>query len=161
MLTQELVRDLFDLDSDSGILYWKVPKSGIRVGDVAGCKKSGGYWVVKIAKRDYKRSRINFLYVNGWLPAEVDHRDTDRLNDRPSNLRPADRSEQNANTRGRSNGLPKGVYIDPRRSTNPYRASIGYKKKRINLGSFQTPEAAHDAYCVAANSYFGAYARCA
>jgi hypothetical protein len=92
MLTQQRVRRLFTLDEQSGVFRWKTKPeitSPIRIGDIAGHKDATGYWRIRFDYRAYLRSRLVFLYVYGFLPRFVDHRDGDPLNDRPENLRAA------------------------------------------------------------------------
>jgi hypothetical protein len=51
----------------------------------------------------------------------------------------------------------KGVYWYEDRKK--WRAQIGYQGKVTNLGSFDTPEEAHAAYCEAAHRLHGEFAR--
>jgi hypothetical protein len=95
----------------------------------------------------------------------VDHRDTDRRNNRWDNFRSADDSKNGANrkeNRNNSTGL-KGVSVDKRRMHNarPFRAQIKVQRKVIFLGNFATAKDAHAAYCKAAQTYFGEFARAA
>jgi hypothetical protein len=92
MLSQAEVRQLFTLDEESGVFRWKTKPqvtSPIRIGDIAGHEDTTGYWRIRFNYHAYLRSRLVFLYVYGFLPRFVDHRDGDRLNDRPDNLRAA------------------------------------------------------------------------
>lgn len=86
---------------------------------------------------------------------EVDHRDTNPLNNLESNLRLATRSQNNMNKnkyRNNSSGF-KGVYIDKGR----WRAEICVNKQRIRLGSYATAEEAYRAYCKAAKELHGEF----
>jgi hypothetical protein len=106
----EITQELFTLDADKGALYWKVrPAQCIHIGDFADHQrkakdvpKEDEYWHIRIKGRSYKRFRIIFLYTNGYSLKEGDHRDRNRLNDRPSALRAATRSGNASNRRGRS-----------------------------------------------------------
>jgi hypothetical protein len=159
MLTQELVRDLFDLDEASGKLYWKLqPNNSVFAGSEAGClDKSSGRIRVGINYKEYARSRVVFLYVNGYLPKQVDHIDPDQVNDCPSNLRPATHQHNRWNRRGWSKtGLPKGVSRSVAKA-NPFRAYIKHNSHTCFLGYFQTEEAAHQAYVRAAKAIHGEF----
>jgi hypothetical protein len=157
-LTQETVKELFTLDGTTGILFWRKRLLGnVHPGTVAGGNVKGR-WFIAIDGQRYLRSRLVFLYVHGWLPKIVDHRDRNPLNDRPGNLRPATRTQNNANSKGRSkSGLPKGV-IRCQSLKNPYQAQITVNKVNRSLGCFATPDLAHAAYLKAALEEFGEFA---
>jgi hypothetical protein len=134
--------------------------------------------------RWYVLRSTNTLYARAWLPREggkrkqvymhalvagsstggqVDHINGDGLDNRRSNLRPADHSKNGAN---RAKGKPpsssqfKGVYYsrDPR-ARKQWTAAIRVRGKRIHLGSFPNEREAALAYDVAAVRHFGGYAR--
>ncbi len=87
----------------------------------------------------------------------IDHIDGDGLNNRRSNLRIVTNRQ---NQQNRFHSLGKSPYkgINFRRRTNNYQARITVDGKRLFLGSFDTPEKAHAAYCVAAKKEFGEFA---
>jgi hypothetical protein len=89
----------------------------------------------------------------------VDHIDGDPLNNCRSNLRVATYAQNSMNSKRqvRSSSGYKGVYWDKR--IQRYRAQITCNQKRIRLGTFKTPEEAHEAYKIAAVKYFGEFAR--
>lgn len=87
----------------------------------------------------------------------VDHINGDTLNNCKSNLRITDANGNAKNQRVRKNKSGyKGVDID---RYGRYRARITVNFKTITLGTFATPEEAHEAYKQAASKYFGEYAR--
>lgn len=88
-------------------------------------------------------------------PREVDHRDNNPGNNQRSNLRIATRSENNSNRSiGKRNKSGfKGVY----RSGNKWKAGISKDGKNRHLGSFDTPEEAHNAYRNAAKELYGEF----
>ena len=87
-LTQERVRELFDLDYETGVLRWRVNKHRARMGDIAGNSVGRGYYQVTIDYKMYYLHRVIFLYAFGYLPEhQVDHISRDRLDNRPCNLR--------------------------------------------------------------------------
>ena len=93
-------------------------------------------------------------------PEMVDHINTDKLDNRSSNLRCCTKAENNCNLRVRSSNRTgyKGVFKMPHLKTNPYRASITHRKRTHFLGYFPTAEQASDAYDAAATLYHGAFA---
>lgn len=87
----------------------------------------------------------------------VDHRDSDGLNNRRGNLRAASRAQQSWNRRPRiesTSGL-KGVF-----PTSPGRwiARVVWQGKRLNLGTFRSPEEAARAYDAKARELYGEFA---
>lgn len=84
----------------------------------------------------------------------VDHRDCNSLNNCRDNLRLATRAENNRNTPKKSHNTSgfKGVLYRKGRP-KPF-ARIGH----TYLGSFDTPEEAHAAYCAAAIERYGEFA---
>jgi hypothetical protein len=109
-LTQELLHETSTLDADKGALYWKVrrPNAYTSVTSLAtkekerDVPKKDEYWHIRIKGKSHKRFRIMLLYANGYSLKEGDHRDRNRLNDRPSALRAATRSGNASSIRGRS-----------------------------------------------------------
>lgn len=88
----------------------------------------------------------------------TDHIDGNPLNKCRTNLRIATNAENQRNrgkTRANTSGF-KGVYWE--RLIGKWRAQIVTNGKQIRLGSFDTPEAAHEAYCIAAREFHGEFA---
>jgi len=89
---------------------------------------------------------------------QIDHINGNGFDNRRSNLRLATPSQNCGNqsiARNNSTGY-KGVTYNKKRDC--YTSRIAVKGKRKFLGSFQTPELAHEAYCKAAKEHFGEFA---
>ena len=161
-LTQQRLKELLVLDEETGVLYWRTGGTGRKPSRMAGhFNRFKGRWHIEIDGRNYLRSRVNFLYVHGWLPVEVDHKDRDKTNDRPGNLRPATQSQNQGNRgahRSKRSGLPKGVHFSKDHPQTPFRASICVNGRSKHLGYFSGPGLAHAAYVEAAEQYFGEFA---
>jgi hypothetical protein len=158
-VTQERLKELFNLDPKTGVLYWKVQTGPrVKVGDVAGHLCENGYWRIRFDGKNYYRHRLVFLFHTGVLQKEVDHCNRVRGDDRPINLRAATRSQNSVNSvRCSTHGLPKGVRRN-RSSKNPFQVLISINGKMRYLGSFPTLELADQAYRIAASQIHGEFA---
>lgn len=163
MLTLNRLKELLYYDAETGLFTRKVGRSGpnARAGDIAGCDNGQGYVRIYVDGVPYKAHRLAWFYMTGEWVDEVDHRDTDRSNNRWDNLREATRSQNRTNCAAYRNNTSgyKGVSFYKR--TGKWKAQIQKEGRKISLGYFETPEAAHAAYIDAANRLFGQFARAA
>jgi hypothetical protein len=151
MIDATRLRQILEYDPDTGIFLWLAPSKhhAEKVGKVAGVSTpSNGKFYVKISidGKKYSRSRLAFLYMTGRWPTEfIDHINGNSLDDRWQNLREASATQNawNHKTRKRSKDLPMGVRQDVR---GKYVARIGHNKTLITIGTFDTVQAAQDAY---------------
>ena len=160
MITQEQIKELLSYDPDTGIFVWlKSVSKRVRVGSVAGYLHNSGYIKIGLARKLYSAHRLAFLYMVGYFPLEyTDHINRVKDDNRWSNLREATNSQNQCNT-----GKPitntsgfKGVRWD--NNAKKWRANIRHMNRQIHLGSFTTPEAAHQAYVAAAKKLHGDFA---
>lgn len=151
--TAEEVRALLDYDPETGVFTWRrrPQPRGPKVGTVAGCVSSNGYWQVRVLGRYYRAHRLAWLYVHGrWPPADLDHRDGDRLNNAIANLREVSRSEnmQNQAKQGRRTSS-RYLGVAWHKQVGRWVAYIKLNRKRRHLGCFDTQEEAYAAYLAA------------
>jgi HNH endonuclease/AP2 domain len=179
-LTAEMARMLLDYDPETGILRWKARSAdwyeddenmsavgrsssfnGRFAGKIAGSSKCRlGYRNLAIFNQKYLCHRIIFLIMTGdWPTCHIDHANRNTDDNRWSNLRPASRSENIANSKRRSTNTSghKGVCWD--KSRNKWRAEIKAHGKKQLLGRFNTFEEAVAAYSSAAFERFADFAR--
>ena len=157
-LKQERARELFDY-VDGHLVRRKSIQSRSMAGTVAGGKSDLGRYIVSIDYRRYKVHRVIWLWHYGTLPPEVDHMDGNPSNNKIENLRAADRLSNMKNMRRPSTNTTgfKGVRFH--KQSRKWTAQIVSDKKQKYLGIFETPEAAHAAYCSAALRLHGEFAR--
>ncbi len=159
--SQAELDELLSYEPLTGVLRWKVSNSNrALVGSEAGGKSSKGYLTARINNQRYPNHRLIWVLQTGTDPGakEVDHINLDRADNRWSNLRLADHQQNCSNSRGQSQcGLPKGVS----RCRKRFRARIRVNGLQIHIGTFDTPELAHEAYCAAAKQHFGEFWRAA
>lgn len=165
MITQSILKELFDYDHETGVFTWR-PRKEYSIGKyykssswntkfagkTAGSDHSEGYWKIGIDGKQYLAHRLAWLYVYGkWPEDQLDHVDNIRNHNWISNIREANRSENNQNQikaqkRNKSTGL-LGASFNKRYGT--FIAQIAINGKNKSLGVFKTAIEAHDAYITA------------
>lgn len=145
MVTQERLKELFDYDPETGNLIWKVARSNVKVGDVAGgAIDKRGYWHIGVDGRLYKAHRLVWLWHHGkWPDHQIDHIDRDPANNRIENLRDVSNVVNQLNRRDRSN---KTGFAGVFKRRNKFRAQLCVFGKDVRLGTFDTPEEAHHVF---------------
>jgi hypothetical protein len=169
---QATLKAMLYYDPETGVFMWLV-RSDVRpqvntclAGKVAGsvCKLANGrvYLYIGINGRRYGAQRLAWLYMTGeWPKVIVDHHDTDSLNNRWSNLREADNSQNGANAKlykSSTSGLKGASFC---KSKGRFRARVFLGGRSTFLGYYDTAEAAHAAYMLAATAVHGEFARAA
>ncbi len=169
----ERLMQVFIYHPNTGFFIWRARPGSARetrrwntryAGRVAGHPSDQGYIMLCVdASRDFPASHAAWAIMCGvWPAGELDHRDGKPGNNAFSNLRPATKLHNARNRRVRSDNVAglRGVSVRRRLNSVTYVARISpYPGKRIHLGCFATPQAAHAAYAEASRLYHGEYGR--
>jgi hypothetical protein len=113
---------------------------------------------MKLKEVAYTCFMHNLIAERMGIVGNADHKNRDGLDNRRSNLRLADDSQNNINRGLRLDSTSGYKGVCYRKDTNKWRAYITCKRERISLGSFKTAEEAAQAYNNAAIRLFGEYA---
>jgi len=155
LLTATRLRELIHYEPDTGV-FTRLIDTGSRwkEGQVVGSMGSDGYWLIGVNSQQYRANCLAWLYMTGeWPESEVDHKDTDKLNNRWLNLRDITPlfNQQNKRKARKNNkcGL-LGVFPNKKGFSSQLRIPGG---KRIHLGTWKTPEEAHAAHMEAKLKY--------
>lgn len=170
MPSQEYLKECFNYDPSTGVLVWKYrPIQHFKdarahkiwntkfLGKVAGTAQSDGVKITLSTLRTMAH-RVIWKLVFGAEPAMlIDHKNGNPLDNTLSNLREASYTENNRNRKiiACKVGL-KGVVL--RKDSGKFRARINVGGGNKWLGTYSTPEEAHQAYCTAADKYHGIFA---
>lgn len=146
-ITQERLKELVSYDQNSGdFIRLKCRYKSLIGTKIAGTNTHGWIYILLDGKK-YPAHHLAWLYCYGEFPSPmIDHIDGNGLNNRISNLRQATKSINMQNIRKPYAGkdLPLGV---TKKSKYKYRAQIRPENgKNIYIGSYNTPEEAHEAY---------------
>lgn len=165
----ERLNELLAYDEHTGVLTWKMQPATSRSnichnnkcgGKVAGTIGSKGYIMIGIGKVYYLAHRIIWKMKTGVDPTDqVDHEDTDRLNNRWGNLREACNGPniQNSKMRKDNRSGVKGVFWESDRQM--WRGVITVSGKQIRIGRFHDIELARVAMDAARKRLHGDFAR--
>lgn len=156
-----ILQQFFRYDAHTGNIYWlRSTSNRVRTGDIAGKINSCGYVSILLHKRRLLAHRIAWiLFYDKDPPRFIDHRDTNRANNRIENIREASQSQNMGNARRslrNSSGI-KGVSYDLKRKK--YVAYIRIARKLKHLGRFDTLAQAARARQHAATNAWGLFAR--
>ena len=146
-------------DPETGYFTWLVTRGAAKLGMKAGRIMANGYVRIEIFGKQYMAHRLAWFYTHKeWPKSDIDHGNRNRNDNRLCNLRIASRAQNNGNKpiHPRNKIGLKGVC---RSSKYKFAARIKIKGKFDHLGTFDCPVAAHFAYQIAANKYFGEFAR--
>lgn len=159
MITQTRLRELLDYCPKTGVMWWRVsPRQNVAAGTVAGWRNAKGYWCIEIGRKQYKRHRLVWLYVYGYMPEYVDHDNRTPGDDRLANLRPATRGQNcsNAALRKDSTSGVKGVSWHVRR--DKWQARVYSAGRLVFCQYFDALADAAQAVTVARQTHHAAFA---
>lgn len=158
--SDELLR-LFSYAPKTGIVRWRARprRSRVVIGSEVKSTNVKGYRRVNIKGKSYRLHLVIWKMVTGRDPEnEIDHRDTNKTNNRWVNLREAER-HQNGSNMGLTSRNTSGFKGVTRVPSGKWKASIRYKGVLIHLGHHETREQAHAAYAAKARELLGEFAR--
>lgn len=152
-LTQENLRKAYNYDPNTGIITHKHTTLSGKKDEIAtwSAKQNKGYLVINIGKkadgkpRQLLAHRMIFMYMEGYIPEQVDHINHKRDDNRWINLRSASHIENCKNCSISKNNTSKITGVALHKPTGKYRAYIGKNYKQIHLGLFNTIEEARNA----------------
>jgi len=148
MITQARAREMLDYEPETGIFRWRINRRSYmgkaRIGAIAGAPRYDGYVELRLDGELIHAHRLAFVWMTGVLPEEVDHINSDKSDQRWSNLRIATRSQNGVHKGANKNNKlgVKGV----RKNKKKFEERIWRDGKTVAIGFFSTIEQASEAY---------------
>lgn len=146
MISRKELREHMLYDSEAGTFSRAKAVSNAKVGDVMGCINTDGYRVIQVCGFRYKAHQFAWLYMTGiWPNREIDHRNRVKDDNRWGNLRLSNRL-LNLQNQGRAHSNNLLGFLGVSKNHKGFKATINASKKKHYLGTYKTPELAHEAY---------------
>jgi hypothetical protein len=159
MLTQDLLRALFELQLDGQLLRKVTTNPRAPAHAYSGSPNKAGYLRTRVlGKLYYNHHLVWFLHHGAW-PSALDHINGNRADNRLENLRICNQQQNMHNARKRSDSETGVKGVNWRPTKNKYRARIVVNRKEIRLGHYDTLEEAQRAVEQARTKYHGDFAR--
>jgi hypothetical protein len=163
---------LFDYDPETGDLRWRLrPADQFRTpnafamwnkryaGKPIRSADADGYLRVTIDYKRFQAHRVIFKILHDQEPAQIDHEDTVKSNNRPRNLRPSDQFTNQYNTSAHKDGTSGFKGVSFLKSKGKFRAIISCRGRRYFLGYSETAIGAAALYEASARRFHGEFAR--
>lgn len=147
-LTHARLLEALDYSIVSGRFYWRIaiPAKKIKPGDRAGYIGGNGYAYLGFARKCYCLHRLAWFHVTGeWPPHDVDHVNGAPLHNQFINLR-AVTHQVNLQNKRRPNSNSSTGFLGVHKNKKRFGAKIVVDGVQIHLGTYDTPEEAHQAH---------------
>lgn len=143
----ERVNELLSYSASTGVFCWKVQHGRkCTKGSVAGGLNKKGYWMIAIDGVQYMAHRLAWLISTGQMPEnEIDHKNGFKSDNRIDNLRDVCHSANMQNQTQAPSNSTSGLLGVSRRGAR-WRSQIKVSGQKIHIGTFDTAEAAYEAY---------------
>ena len=137
MINQEELKKLYTYEPETGLFIRNTqpPGSRFKIGTIAG-SVNDDYIKIKIHKKMYKAHRLAFLYMRGYYPNKVDHKNHNCHDNRWDNLRDVVHGENMKNKKKYKNNTTGTMGVTWFKARNKWGASISVDKTSVFLGLF-------------------------
>ena len=138
--TNELL-ETFEYEKETGLLRWKIHRSHMHPGDIAGTRLKSA-WIVRIHKQCHSIHRVIWQMHFGPIPhgMVIDHIDGNISNNRVENLRVVTPTINSRNLKLSKRNKSEVPGVSWRKDRQCWVAEIHPDKKHIHLGHYKKLE---------------------
>ncbi|UHD87242.1 AP2 domain-containing protein [Vibrio phage D4] len=139
-ITQKEIREWCTYNPITGIVRAKQNSKGVLAGERLGTLNNDGYLKTVYKGVQIQLHQLAFLYMEGFIPEIIDHRDRDRKNNAWDNLREATHEDNNRNRKLLPSNKTGVAGVKYRPKTDNYEVDIrtGKGNPRLYLGRYPT-----------------------
>jgi len=163
-ITQQILKHLFTYCED-GTLIRNYPAAGKNngIGTVIGripkpITRNNRYVTTTVFGKHYSVHKLIYMFHYGEMPKQLDHINTNSIDNRIENLRPVTKSENARNRKLMSNNTSGFKGVSWNKNTQKWFVYVNVDKKRKNIGYFEDLELADLVATEARDKYHGKYA---
>lgn len=152
-ITQDKLRQAYLYDVNTGELRYRGNTFTGKAGDIATYPQNHGYLILNIGKKPYLAHRVIFMYMEGYWPAQIDHINHIRTDNRWSNLRDVKHRDNQLNCSVSKNSTVGVNGVSIHKPTGKYRTYITVNSKQKHLGLYASVDEAIHARDLANQQY--------
>lgn len=157
MITKQLCDCRYEYKN--GVLYWKTsPSPKIKIGSPVGSLGKDGYFSTVVNYKRYFNHRLIFLMHHGYLPEYIDHINNIPTDNRIENLRKANKSENNYNSKLSFSNTSGAKHVYWNKKQKQWIVKLGVNKQIKYFGTFKDFELAELVASEARNKYHKQFA---
>ena len=143
MHPKESLQNAFHYNPITGVITDKMynEEAGVITIDKRGYKRR----IISFRGKKYKAHQLAFLFMAGYIPKIIDHKDRNSLNNKWSNLRDATQSQNFHNTDKKITNTTGFKNVWFHKQNKNYVAEVWINRKKYHIGCFSTAELAYEA----------------
>lgn len=148
-LTQARIKELLNYDELTGVFTWVVNRKGRygKIGHIAGTLAMRGSIHIMVDGKKRLAHRLAWLYIYGIFPIDmIDHIDGNPINNKITNLRECNVSENGRNRLAQKNNTSGFKGVTWHKTRGKWRSSMMLNRKSIHIGHFDSANQASIAY---------------